>query len=86
MTPDIGERERFIANHEWFEAHLPELLERYRGRFVAVDGGVVLKDSVEVQDLVRRYGKDPGVLIEKVVRSGEEMLLVPCAISRPLGR
>jgi chromosome condensin MukBEF complex kleisin-like MukF subunit len=76
MTEGNGERERFAENHEWFEAHLSDLLERYRGRFVAIDRGAVLGDAAEVQDLARRYGKDPGILIEKVVRPGDEILFV----------
>jgi hypothetical protein len=76
MAPANGERERFAANHHWFEAHLPDLMERYRGRYVAVDGGAVLGDAAELQELARSYGKDPGVLIEKVVRPGDEILFV----------
>ena len=67
---------RFAENHQWFEEHLSDLLTRYRGRFVAVDRGAVLADARDLSDLARRFGGDPGVLIEKVVRPEDEMLYV----------
>ncbi|MDE1819699.1 MAG: hypothetical protein KGI98_02460 [Euryarchaeota archaeon] len=68
-----SERERFAANHVWFEAHLPELLERYGGLYVAVDQGSVLAAVRRVRDLSERFGKDPAILIEKVARPEDEI-------------
>lgn len=73
-TEMTGERERFAANHAWFDAHLTELLKTQRGRFVAIDGGAVLGDAQEIQELARRFGKDAGILIEKVARPEDESL------------
>ena len=72
----VTERERFVSNHAWFDVHLAGLLERYRGRFVAIDRGSVLGESLEIQELARRDGKDAGVLIEKVTRPEDEFLYV----------
>lgn len=76
MPPALGDRERFVQNHAWFEAHFTDLLSRYPGRFVAVDGEKVLADASSVQELARRFGHDAGILITRVIRPEDEQLFV----------
>lgn len=56
---------RFTRNHRWILAHRKDL-ERYTGRYVAVDNGRVLASGRSEWGLRKRFQKRPYVCIDYV--------------------
>jgi uncharacterized protein DUF5678 len=65
-------------NLKWALEH-PELLERYAGRYVAIDKRRVIAVADDVATLHKRFSKRPEVLVHYVYPPGRGRLLLVAA-------